>query len=325
MGLVQQSNLHTDNINYSAIVLTTSENLYLVVKELLKHTKCSVTAQTSSVQSALQYIYSGRANLIIIDDGNDTPSTAYVREIISDPIGILTPMLVMLMDKNANETIHISHLAKIKATRKPLTPSTFPPSFSKLINLWSTNEMRDIREKTKLSLTASLGDRNTIFQSLLHYPETVCLVTRAIALNLHQMGKVKEAEAILLEQMKKNSHDVGLLTTLGQVYLMSAMPQIANKIFAKIHSKFNESTIAIPDLIQSYIIMDEFEKTTELIGILCKKGYMSNHAYRLLGRILYASGRRKEASYILAKQENVYRQIETKWKETLSEAMEKVS
>ena len=52
---------------------------------------------------------------------------------------------------------------------------------------------------------------------------------------------------------------------------------------------------------------------------------MSNHAPRLLGRILYASGRHKEASYILANQENVYRQIETKWKDTLSEPMEKVS
>ncbi|MEI8025524.1 MAG: hypothetical protein WCI18_04165 [Pseudomonadota bacterium] len=325
MGLVQQSNLHTENINYSAIVLTTSENMYLVVKEFLKHTKCSVTAQTASVQTALQHLHSGRANLLVIDDGNDTPSTAYVREITSDPIGLLTPMVVLLMDKNANETIHLSHLAKMKVTSKPLTPSTFPPSFAKLINLWSTNEMKEIREKTKLSLSASLADRNDMLQSLLKYPDTACLVARAIALNLHQMGKIKEAEAILLEYMRKNSHDVGLLTTLGHVYLMSAMPLIANKIFSKIHSKFNESTIAIPDLIQTHLILDEFEKTTELFRVLCKKNYMTSQTYRQLGRLLYASGRHKDASYALASQEGIYRQIEMKWKEILSEPIEKAS
>lgn len=325
MGLVQQSNLHTENINYSAIVLTTSEDMYLVVKEFLKHTKCSVRAQTASVQTALQHLYSGRANLLIIDDGNDNPSTAYVREITSDPIGLLTPMLVLLMDKNINETIHLSHLAKMKITSKPLNPSTFPPSFAKLINLWSTNEMKEIREKTKLCLKASLGDRNVLLQSLLQYPDTACLIARAIALNLHQMGKIKEAEAILLDYMRKNSQDVGLLTTLAHVYLISAMPLLANKIFAKIHSKFNESTIAIPDLIQTHLVLDEFEKTTDLFRILCKKNYMNSQTLRQLGRILHASGRLKDASYALANQEGIYRQIEIKWKEILSEPIEKVS
>ncbi len=325
MGLVQQSNLHTENINYSAIVLTTSENMFLVVKEFLKHTKCSVLVQTASVQTALQHLYSGRANLLIIDDGNETPSTAYVREITSDPIGLLTPMLVLLMDKNANETIHLSNLAKIKTARKPLTPSTFPVAFTKLLNLWSTPEMKDIREKTKLTLTASLSDRNTMLQGLLRYPDTACLLTRALALNLHQMGKIKEAEGILLEQMRKNSHDVGLLTTLGHMYLMSGMPLIANKIFSKIHSKFNESTIAIPDLIQTYLILEEFEKTIELFRILYRKEFMPALTSRQLARVLHASGRYKDASYALAQQDNAYRQLENRWKEILSDPIEKAS
>jgi hypothetical protein len=324
MGLVHESNLHTANSNYTAVVLTTSENMFIIVKELLRHTKCTVMAQTASVETALQYLYTGGANFLIIDDGNESPSTAAVREITSDPIGLLTPMLVLLMDRNANETIHESHLGRIKVARKPMTPSAFPPSYSKLVNLWSAPELQEIREKTRESLNTTLSERVEILQTLLKYPEYACFVARAIALTYHRMGKIKEAEGTLLEQMKKNSHDIGLLTTLGHVYLTSAMPSIANRIFTKIHSKFNESTLAIPDLIQSHILLEEYEKTTELFRILIKKDYMPTHMARYLSRILYARGYQKEASYVLANQPNLYRQLENQWKEILLDPLEKV-
>jgi len=103
------------------------------------------------------------------------------------------------------------------------------------------------------------------------------------------------------------------------------MPSIANKIFLKILSKFADSTIAIPDLIQSHIIMEEYEKTIDLFQTLIKKDYLPHQTCRQLARILHVSGRTKDASYILANQPNAYRLLENKWKEILADPQEKVS
>jgi hypothetical protein len=323
MGLVKMVEAQNSGLQQNAVIVTTSENMFLVVKELIRQVRCNLITHTNSIEVALQYIASGKATLLIIDDGNEKPACSAVREIISHPIGQLTPLLVLLMDRNIKEAEPLSHLAKIKVAPKPMTSSSFPPVFRSLLRIWSTDEMIELQLATTRIRKSDLAGSCEIFESLKKSADLTPMISRAHALTLQNAGQITSAEKVLLDQIKAFPNNIGILTTLGQLYMNAAMPALADRIFKKLNEKFLGTVTFIPDLIQTGLLLNNYDQVVDQLRILIKNEYMPGTTSKLLSRTLYAAGRKKEAAYVLANLDNEFKRIEFQWTEILTSQLEK--
>jgi hypothetical protein len=323
MGLVNIVEAQNSGLQQSAVIITTSENMFLVVKELIRQVKCHLIAHTSSIEVALQYISSGKATLLIIDDGNEKPACSAVREIVSHPIGQLTPLLVLLMDRNIKEAEPLGHLAKIKVAPKPMTSSSFPPVFRTLLRIWATDEMIEVQKAAARVRKSDVAGSCEIFESLKKSVDLTPMITRAHALTLQKAGQITNAEKVLLDQIKAFPNNIGLLTTLGQLYMTAAMPSLADRIFKKLNEKFLGTVTYVPDLVQSGLLLNDYDQVVEQLRFLIKNEYMPASTNKFLSRVLYAAGRKKESSYVLAGSDGEFKKLESHWMETLTTQLEK--
>jgi hypothetical protein len=60
MGLVKMVEAQNSGLQQNAVIVTTSENMFLVVKELIRQVRCNLITHTNSIEVALQYIAQGK-------------------------------------------------------------------------------------------------------------------------------------------------------------------------------------------------------------------------------------------------------------------------
>lgn len=306
---------HKSNwIQKNAVILTTSENMVLVVKELIRSVGWNMTGQAKNVEQAIQYIQTGRANLVIIDDRQDLPAISAVRELISHPLGVITPILTFLMDKNLREQNSLSKLAHLKVAPKPVTPSSFYNSFQNLIRHWDQQEMLAIRLGASKAAKTDAQTNLAIFTRLSEIASIRDLVARPLSLTQFQMGHIKEAEKTILLRIAEKPSDLGLIITLGHIYLHSAMPKLANRIFKSAYTKNQDSNLLIPDIILSALLMEDYPQCVNFLNILVNREYMPSFTSQFLGRTLFGSGLHRQSAFILGTQDNLFRKIEAQWK-----------
>ena len=95
------------------LISAISENMYLVIKELVRGYRWNLVAVTANAEAAMRYIHANKASIIIIDDTTDNPRLLlYVQ--LGDPIGCLVPVMCLLMDKHDREATPLEKMGKIK-------------------------------------------------------------------------------------------------------------------------------------------------------------------------------------------------------------------
>jgi len=308
----------------NAVILTNSENMYIVIKDLMQRVGWTVTVQAKNIQEVFQSLLSGQANLIVIDDHQDAPSTLAVRDIIAHPLGAITPMLVFLLDKNKKEHLPISNLAPLRVGPKPLTPTSFFNAFQSLIRLWEQQEMVALRLGWAKAVKTDPPSNIAIFSRLMEIPSLRTLVSRPLALTYFKLGQVKEAEKILLTAIKEKPTDLGLVMTISHVYGNSAMEKLANRILKSAYVKNQDSNILIPDILQTAMLMGDYQQCINLLNTLINREFMPSYTSHILGRVLYGAGLHKQSAFILGNQDQIFRKIEAQWKQPSEQSLNKV-
>ena len=233
MGISRQTAVRNTWATRGAVLISTSENMYLVIKELVRGYRWNLVAVTTNSEAALRYVYANKASVILIDDSVDNPSIASARAIMSDPIGCLVPIMCLLMDKHDRETTPLEKLGKIKVAPKPVTPTSFAPLFQGLIKLWETKQFAALRTIRNKVMKAPLETQIQGYEKLKSLTQVSHLAVRAKALTLLPAGQIKEAEKECLTLLKDRPSDLGLILTLGDIYMMASMPALANKLFSR--------------------------------------------------------------------------------------------
>lgn len=325
MGISKQTTYKNTWATRGAVLVSTSENMYLVIKELVRGYRWNLVAVTANAEAAMRYVYANKASVIIIDDTTDNPSIASVRTIMSDPIGPLVPVMCLLMDKHDREAQPLEKLGKIKVAPKPVTPTSFTPLYTGLLKLWETKQFVALRTVRNKVINAPLDVQVQGFEKLEGLNQVAHLAIRAKALTLLKAGRVKEAEKECLNLLKDRPADLGLILTLGDIYMRAAMPALAHKLFASANNKFDGSLITLPDMVQTSYMIGKHDLAIECIRKMFNKEYLQDKNLAFLGRLLYSEGKFEEAALILGSHELIFKDLDDTWKAAVNANTDPIS
>jgi tetratricopeptide (TPR) repeat protein len=297
----------------AAIVVSDSPNVHMLLRELLRSYGWSVIDATSSLEKTMSYIRGGHAYLVIADDTPLMPATRLLRYLLTDPITVCTPVLTLLLEGNKAEAAALGRMGRPVIVDKPLTPSKFVPGFVQLVRTWEKEPYLSLR---KANHQLQAGDDAHAIRALSRLKEDNELrqmATQSLALQLRRLGKIKEAESLLLGALKKAPRELGTMMALADLYLNAAMPKLAHRLLLGARTAFSTSVAMMPDLVQSALLMGHIEDAIHSLYILQKANFMEAETTAFLTRLLYAEGREAEAEKILNNNKTALKRIITGW------------
>jgi predicted Zn-dependent protease len=144
-------------------------------------------------------------------------------------------------------------------------------------------------------------------------PAVQTLCSLSLAIHLRNMGKLKEAETVMLTCLKRAPRDLGALVGLGDLYMHAAMPKLAHRLFAGARNAYSGSTIPYTDLAQVALMMGEVDEAIGHLYTLLKSGMIPDKVPGWLARLLYAEGRDEEAEKILNSNRAIWSRMQIAW------------
>jgi Flp pilus assembly protein TadD len=297
----------------AAIVVSESPNVHMLLRELLRSYAWTVIESTPSVERAIDMVRQGQAFLIIVDDTAQAPAVRHIRHLLSDPLAVCTPILSFLLEAHKHESHAIAKLGRPQIVDKPLTPSKFIPGFVNLVRNWEKEPLIGVR-RANYQLIA--GNEGAALKTLLKVAEndTVqALCAQGLALHLRRLGKIKEAETLLLNSLKRAPRELGTMMTLADLYLHAAMPRLAQRLLATARNTFNPSMCMLPDLVQASLLLGQVDKAVEHLYTMQRAGFREDETTAFLARLLIAEGRESEAEKVLNNNKAALKRIQSGW------------
>lgn len=297
----------------SAIVVSDSPNVHMLLRELLRSYSWSVIDSTPSVEKAINFVKNGHAYLIIIDDTPLVQAPRQIRQLLSDPLAVCTPVLTFLLEANKNETPAIQRMGRPVIVDKPLTPSKFVPGFVSLVRTWEKDPFLSLRKVNYEFLSGNDAHGIRSLSKLMEVPELRQMATQSLALHLRRLGKIKEAENLLLGALKRSPRELGTMIALAELYMFAAMPKLAHRLLLGARTAFAQSLTIVPDLVQAALQMGNIEDAIHSLYMLQRAGVAEDETTAFLARLLFAEGREAEAERILNNNKNAFKKIQTGW------------
>lgn len=297
----------------TAIVVSDSPNVHMLLRELLRSYGWSVIDSTPSVERAVTMLRQGQAFLVITDDTPTTPAVKLVRYLLSDPIAVGTPVLSFLLESQKHETAAMSRMGRPQIVDKPLTPSKFIPGFVNLVKTWEKEPLATLRRANYQFLAGNDGVGMRALDKLIEVDSIHQLVAQSASLHHRRAGKVKDAETTLLSSLKRSPHDLGLMVALADLYMHSAMPKLAHRLLAGARTRHAQSMAVVPDLVQAALLMGNVEDAIVNLYSMLKAAYMEEETSNYLARLLFAEGREAEAERVLNNNKNAFKRIQSGW------------
>lgn len=299
----------------SAVVLSHSLNIQMLLKELLRTYGWSISVCTSSFATATASVEKGQATIIIVDDTVELPSVIACRRFLGKAVTASTPILSFLMDSNKLEQDTLARIGIPMMVPKPLTPSKFVPGFLTLLRKWDTPGLRAMRGASYQITAGNIEHAIRIFGKLCQDPTTEGIAAIPLSLCFRQIGKLKAAETTLISALKKQPKNLGLMLSLGDLYMHSCMPQLAHRLFAGAHVAYPRSLCMLPDLVQSALAIGGYEEARTHLHHMIRAEFLAEECVGHLSRVLLADGREFEAETLLQDRKGYFRKFQRAWEE----------
>ena len=283
-----------------------------MLRELIRSFGWTISESTSSIESGVNAIQQGLGYILIVDDSVELPALAATRYLLNDATTCLTPTLCFIQESNRPEAIAMTRIGRPEVTEKPLTPSKFLPAFSKLIKRWESAPWIGLRQSV---YQANNGNLATSIKGLIAATQdnvVHSLAAISLAHTFRSLGKLKQAETILLGALKRAPRDLGLMIAIGDFYMHASMPKLAYRFFAGARNSFPQSMAVIPDLIQTNILMGNLDDAITHLYSMYKQGYV-HPVQDYLARTLFAEGRDEEAERVMHNNKSVFARLQASW------------
>jgi CheY-like chemotaxis protein len=284
----------------SAVVYTlASGNVGMMIRELLRNHGWRVAVSTDDFSELLDCVKTEQADIVIIDDDIDNPSSGVVRRAMSDPICCLLPTLAFISDQNRNERLALSRLGRPEIVAKPLTR-------------WSAGIFLPIRKASELLILGREEAGIDLLRKLAKYEAAHSIVLPSLAIYLAKNDSPKAAEKLLISGLQGQSRDLSIVYALVDLYLNHAMPALAMRLLKTIHKSYVKADCITPDIIQTAFMMNNLSEGIELLKELRQKNPENRVITRYLCRALFAEGRIDEFKRIASRNHSIAR-YEEEW------------
>lgn len=297
----------------AAIVVSETKNFHMILRELMRAQGWTVIDSTPSLTHAFQAVQQGQAYIVIFDDSQEMPASQLVRMRLTDPFAICTPTLAFLLESRRPETAILSSLGHPSITEKPLTPGKFIPTFNDLIRKWEREPWLSLRRATYMFLQGQQANGLKTLLGTLSQIATIGVSAPAVAAHLRRLGRLKDAETILLNAITKAPKDTGIIVSLADLYLHSAMPKIAYRLLSAVQSTLINSFTLYPDLVQATLFNGKIDEGINLMFGLQRSGLSNEQVTSQLIRLLFAQGRVEDAEKLLLNNKKAFKSISESW------------
>ena len=299
----------------AAVVISDAPNMYMILKELLRNYNWRVVTTTSIVQDAMTAVFSGEAFLAVIDDSNETPAFSIIRQLMASPFTCAIPTLAFSSDQNVLEQTALARMNQPEIVEKPLTPAKFVPKFQSLIKLWETTPYFLLRQSVYQLLTNNEEHGLKILTVLAEKESEVKhMAVQVLATYLFRVKHdPKAAEKLLLASLKQSSKNLANIMTLGDIYLCSSMPKLAQRLFLSAKNTLPNSQSIFPDIAQASIVLGEMDMAIEHLMTMYNKNFMPATALSFLSRIMVAEGKEDHAETTFGIKRSVLTKIQKSW------------
>lgn len=298
-----------------AVIVSDAPNVHMLIKELIRSFGWTVIESTASVERAVMMIKQGHAAILIADDTPTLPASKVIRYMLQDPVTILTPTLSFLLEGNRAEAGAMQRLMSLQLVEKPLTPSKFLPAFVNLIKRWEKEPFFHLRRAAHMLTNSNDLSGIKLLIKLNESPTVQHICAQTLSQILHKQGKIKEAENLLLQSLKRAPRELGTILCLSDLYMRCGMPKLAHRLLLSARTNFGNSMVTIPDLMHAALLMNKIGDAIESLYVLQRSGFCEDETNNYLARLLFSEGRISEAETVLNNNKQSFKRIQVGWEQ----------
>ena len=300
--------------NKKIVLLGQSSTFHKYLKEVLKDVAWRVDFFVQSPEEAISVLESRKASLLIIDDSINEPAPNLIRILMRYPITFATPVFVFLLEENKYEKLPLNYMGFTELNFKPLTPADFMTSLTTLVHRWELKPFEMLRKVYFEYLRFNDWDKTELLLlKLQKIKELKYVATPLLSLHYINEKRPKDAELMLLSQIKSAPKSLGSVLTLGLLYMEYSMPHIARKLFASAQNQFDFSRCMLPDLIQADFLLANYNQAIDSLNSMNKRGYLSETVEIMMVRLHCLLGNTVEASNLMENKKGLLLKIEKAW------------
>jgi len=296
----------------SAIVVSDSPNLHMLIREMMRSYQWTVIDTLPSISKAAAAVNEGMANLIVIDDTVESPAIGHLRYLLSNTVTVTTPCILFMRESSDEDLEAIKSMGRPAILQKPLTPSKFIPAFSNLIKLFETPDYKSLRQAGYHLRNQRSVEGFKVLLKCRENPQSTHLATQALAILLRQANKIKEAEKMLIECLRVK-RDIGTVLSLSELYMHASMPSLVHRLLLGAAKTFSDPICLYPDLMQAAIMMGRTKNAIQYLYHMRDKNFMPEATNAFLARLLYSEGREVDAEGILNNNKAIFSKLQESW------------
>ena len=280
--------------------------------QLTQKMQWKVIETTNSPKHVMQQVRNGVVNLVIVDDSVMKPSSFHVRQFITDPQMLCTPMLTFTLADRNTDAAALGRMG-CEVVTKPITPATFQPKFNELIRRWESPAHTTLRKLSYLHSRVTDAQLLPTLTKLMADAEIQHLCAQYIAIKLRRVHKFKEAEQILLSAIKKAPKQLSTVLAITDLYFQAGAPKIAYQILNSTRNTTGLSRLVVPDLAQAAIMLGRIDEAIDILQHIAKTENPDPLSIEFLSRLLYAAGRDNEAEQLLNRISRSFKKFQSAW------------
>jgi predicted Zn-dependent protease len=245
---------------------------------------------THSPEQCLKAVSAGTCSILIVHDTPEVPASFLLRAQLADPVGIISPTLVLVDPAHQSEAAVIKDLGQPDLVNNPLNPGEFTDAFEWMLRRWQTGNLKNLLAARRVYIGKDFKKAAQMLTALRSESDVQHLVTSCVAQLLMKQGQYKQVESYLLQALKAHPRNIGLVANLSELYLRAAMPNTALKVLEAARKNHGSLRPLYPDQIQAHIMLGQIEAAIPLLESLVREDYRGRDAGSFLARCLMTEG-----------------------------------
>lgn len=243
-----------------------------------------------SPEQCLRALNTGACAIIVVHDTPEVPASFLLRAQLVDPVGIISPTLVLVDPAHQSEAALIKDFGQPDIVNNPLNPGEFTDAFEWMIRRWQTGNLKNLISARRVFVGKDYKKAAQMLTALRAEVDVQHLVTPCVAQLLMKQGQFKNVESYLLTALKSYPRNIGLVANLSELYLRAAMPNTALKVLEAARKNHGGLRPLFPDQIQAHLMLGQVEAAIPLLETMVRENYRRKDASDFLARCLMSEG-----------------------------------
>lgn len=243
-----------------------------------------------SPEQCLKALNTGSCSIIVVHDTPEIPASFLLRAQLVDPVGIISPTLVLIDPAHQSEAAIIKDLGQPDVVNNPSNPGEFTDAFEWMLRRWQTGNLKNLIAARRVYIGKDFKKAAQMLTALRSEVDVQHLVTPCVAQLLMKQGQFKSVESYLLQALKVHPRNIGLVANLSELYLRAAMPGTALKVLDAARKNHGSLRPLFPDQIQAHLMLNQIEAAIPLLESMVRDNYRSRDAGDFLARCLMSEG-----------------------------------